>query len=209
MMTERIELPAAVESILDLDSPPVVGRTYLVPVVEVTYAEKAVWIGDLRYVKEPERIIDYPVLDKKLHSDVIGKTRTGEHWHIDARFLSNDELELLCLSKDKSVAWIGDSGYGAGFIFDKESRLVKWKERECRRALPRNSAKGPVIFGAPFRSDFEHSKMKCRTCPHKGMRLASMPIKDGKITCPMHGLTFDAVTEECVSWGQKPTGERT
>ncbi|RYG96455.1 MAG: hypothetical protein EON58_12050, partial [Alphaproteobacteria bacterium] len=36
-------------------------------------------------------------------------------------------------------------------------------------------------------------------CPHKGISLASVPVIDGCIDCPGHGLRFDAKTGEIVS----------
>ena len=33
-----------------------------------------------------------------------------------------------------------------------------------------------------------------RICPHKGADLSRMPVRDGCVTCPLHGLRFDAET---------------
>ena len=54
-------------------------------------------------------------------------------------------------------------------------------------------------FGQQFIDDHVDKEVKCGRCPHRGALLKSMPVKDGVITCPNHGLKFDAQTMKCIT----------
>lgn len=111
---------------------------------------------------------------------------TPHHYHVDPRFCRDNfytpyEIE----NKSFHTTIRGES-------------KIEIREMVCVREMPVQ-----VLFtgfGKNFLDDHKDKKLRgCKVCPHKGTPLSSMPVVDGKITCPAHGLQFDCKTERCVS----------
>lgn len=49
-------------------------------------------------------------------------------------------------------------------------------------------------------SRLKHKCIYKGKCPHRGYDLSQVEVKDGKITCPLHGLQFDAKTGKLITF---------
>lgn len=184
------------ECVEDLTTPPVVGQTYIVPCV----------LGSLAYIRPARATAQWwPVL-RPSHQDsrYAIQTRTiwrdGEeveeefweddpstphHYHVDPRFAP---AELYSPTERELGSWHN--------TIDIQSE-VEFREMECVREMPIQ-----VLYrqlGRRFVEDHRDKALKCGRCPHKGTNLASMPIVDGVVTCPTHGLKFDAGSGRCLT----------
>jgi len=78
------------------------------------------------------------------------------------------------------------------------------RRRLCRRKMPDrtffdDSSAVPAKIIA-FRRAFAAARLKPgMICPHKGVCLKSMPVIDGVVRCPAHGLRWNAETGEAVT----------
>jgi hypothetical protein len=43
-------------------------------------------------------------------------------------------------------------------------------------------------------SEYAAIRAACTRCPHRGFSLAGLPVKDGKVVCPGHGLQWNVKT---------------
>lgn len=183
-----------IQSILELTSPPVVGRKYLVPCIE---------LGVNRRIKEAW----WPVTGPP-HSDPdLGVE--AMHLHYDARFLTTAAaasiMELFAVARKREVGRrpIVDAAYlrcveGAELLVYvqrlMESELPEPPLRMFERRCEREAVAFPELWFTPkFEGQFAEARVKpdCRTCPHRGMPLASQPVDaEGGIVCSGHGLRW-------------------
>lgn len=161
-----------------MTSPPIVGDFYLVPCLQVLNQ----WTG-MHYW--------HPVLLPNHEDAKYGAPQW--HYHGDGRFL--DQYKHLPAGfrtqtlTDEFLVLMG------GVVSRPGEDVVEYQEMECLRDIPIIHAN---LFGEDFKSDFRGSKIKCNTCPHRRAYLGNIPVIDGKIHCPMHGLPFDATTRKCL-----------
>lgn len=162
---------------------PVVGRWYLVP---------CVWRGDLR------RPTWWPVFGG-WHSDAEVINFPAWHFHFDARFLSRSQLAI--------ASRYGSPDYALVAVYTElpERREpgpppeTPWRRRRMVRGMPAFPAHyehGQVktVLAHNLETAFAGQTMKCRTCPHRGFSLKGLPVKDGAVVCPGHGLKWDLAT---------------
>lgn len=189
-----------------LDEPPIVGMTYYVP-----------WVMgrpfNLGHHKIPAQ--RWPVI-RPAHEDskYLPKFRTtwvdegGEwvqkdetyyekddqdfHIHVDPRFAAE---ELYTPYEREHQDWHG--------ILTIESE-IQWDWFMCLREMPVQRLF--TGFGPRFVDDHKGKKLKCKRCPHKGVDLSTIPVVDGVITCPAHGLRYDAESHVCISEFPQNTG---
>jgi hypothetical protein len=150
------------------------------------------------------------------HDDVILDVHEW-HLHFDIRFYT-EEMEIY---------WGKQGNPGIGLVngfkpgnpeFDRiRNSGFPLTPFVCVRQFPELKIRLDSVY--PVYSALEDSlekatcKKSCRTCPHKGTPLDGVEPKDGKITCPLHGLQWDAETgklvrqtvtrkykSNCVSW---------
>lgn len=174
---------------------PVVGKVYEVPAIQVNrwYG----WSGFLPIIggeHEDAEIIGFP----------------ADHFHIDWRFASKAVMHHV------RFAMAGDKVYGV--VAQRHARTHHpnysgplepivvgepvTKRMQCKRVLP------PYPHGsAPWTHELAAKYADCKIingkCPHRGV-LVSQMIRNGDIlTCPGHGLRWNAVTGDSV----QPSGE--
>ncbi len=185
------------QNIEELDSPPVVGETYLVPCMF-----GRIYLLSSAQSKPPDW---WPVL-RPSHQDSIytaqtrSKWKDGEfteetyceydskaphHYHVDPRFAS---AELYTAWEVENKDWHN--------VIDIQGD-IRWSEMVCLREMP--TQRLFTGFGRQFVDDHKGKKIKCGRCPHRGVLLNSVPVHDGIITCPNHGLRFDAESGVCVT----------
>jgi hypothetical protein len=172
-MTEELEF----EDIRTLNHPPVVGQTYLVPCVE--------------YRVDLDKTVIMPVMGEKHEDEKY--FNTSMHLHKDIRFLDRQMQVSL-----RSYRHIRDEWHAV--LLEKwiVSEIVMLPKVCVRRTIPMDfpgmhNSEGYNNFGR-FQNAYSNSTLKldCKRCPHRGYDLSSTPVRNGAITCPMHGLSFDA-----------------
>jgi hypothetical protein len=156
------------------------GKFYEVPAVLVN-----VWNGFRGWI---------PVIGPK-HEDaeIVGFPYT--HFHIDWLFASARTFNNACRSMDQSyvygsVVQCPDS-FGRAVIEEGPTpRRMKYK-RELPE-YPVNKAK----WIPALEKEFSCAKLVAGKCPHRGIPVAAMLREGDVLTCPGHGLRFNAITGE-------------
>lgn len=167
-----------IQRVDNMTEAPIVGRYYLV-----------------RCVKWGLRPSWWPVTGP-VHEDAeLGIPH--QHLHHDVRFMNDFE----CRSEDvEHVLW---KVLRTDLITGIDVTSLQYRKRKCQRVQP--------VFPMPTTSStsgrFEAHQQRhvgmvagmvakdCRTCPHRGMRLTALPVEaDGGVTCPGHGLRWNATT---------------
>lgn len=165
-----------------------IGKRYLVPCVKIVY-ELSDW-GWGSYV---------PVIGP-LHDDkhIIGFYE--RHWHIDFRFLINAQWERI-----ESYLYGYKKIHGGVIRETHTSKTVMLRKMMYKRVMPQfpteipfNGPQGteivPIKWLVKLESAYADHKMKCLTCPHRGVVLDGLPVVNGAVTCPAHGLTWNVKT---------------
>jgi len=175
-----------IQRVSELEHEPIVGKFYLVPCVKYAHGRWIPIIGpehdDADYINVPQR-----------------------HFHQDLRFLSDHEITtyleryariaVSCSPEQLSMTKIL-------FASRLQHRTPVERKVKCRRSM----SDFPMIISllpAPWFEELEKAyskqKLSCLRCPHRGMPLNGIPVKDSKVTCPGHGLQFNINTGELVS----------
>ena len=119
------------------------------------------------------------------------------HFHIDPRFLSDGDFEFLAL---KSHGILGvvvtDIEETRGYYRRSAYPVVDLglRIRRCRRPMleyPRARAHWIRSLEAAFESAEVRESL---ICPHRGAPLQGLPVREGCVTCPLHGLRWDCET---------------
>lgn len=156
-----------------LKEPPVIGQQYLVPTV----------FGQWHHL-----LRDWPVIGRK-HDDIEHFNFRPVHYHFDTRFL-RVPARLLADAPYQPLHDRDDVKLGP----------ITLARRTCLRE--------PLLFVGPpgFLNNFHDyfAGQQCAkgkrgfVCPHKHFPLGSIKAIDGVVTCPMHGLRFDAASGQCL-----------
>jgi len=170
--------------VADLDSPPVVGRIYLVPCARLCYGingfDRAAW---------------WPLIGPTHADGELGVH--AEHRHYDPRFLTDRQLSSLMHGEGAPSTGRGwKSVFGTVLSMNGAVTELRDVRRRCLRALrphPFPNALRPKIAAS-------HVPLSmCLRCPHRGFNLRQVPVRDGLIVCPGHGLVWDAETRQPVT----------
>lgn len=158
------------------------GKFYRMPVV------KADWMG---------RVGEYVVMGPE-HDDADYIGFELPHWHVHPQFCTEYGLKLNETSSGKTVPrWVhavlapSSEGYTP---LEIEPEYVGLRLRKCRRPMPEYSVVPPWSGELSAAMRDRPLKLDHPVCPHKGADLSCVPVRDGVITCPLHGLRFDAST---------------
>jgi hypothetical protein len=158
--------------------PYVMGRYYKVPTIEasVTYRRR-VW----------------PIIGPA-HKDIEFINFDYEHYHIDARFLSEDDFKYLQAQTPKSVYAVVIHTEMTIGIKPVSPVVMRW--RKCKREYP------PYPYGVKWlvamRKAYADCQLKTPVCPHRGLPLDGLKVENGVVTCPGHGLCFSVETGRLV-----------
>lgn len=166
----------------EIDGPPKVGRTYLVPTVTAT------WLG---------RFEPWPVLGPK-HNDRHCLNFDHDHYHLDIRFLRQVSRGPDFWQSAFAMPLMSRHCLNPGGL-----RAPVWQAMSCKRlenpALPTMQQKAAANAGWRCHFD-EWTGKQARhdgrgwVCPHRNVSLASQPIIAGVVTCSLHLLRIDATT---------------
>lgn len=183
------------------DLPPVIGQRYKVPTV----------FGYLYGQYKP-----WPVLGPR-HDDkeIIGFELV--HYHLDLRFVNPADYRHLCHFGPPHRHVLHDMpvpGQTKPGNFPLGPVVFRWRKyyRETP-VFPQLAAEWssqpsyPAERSAPWMNLLEKAYEGHRLgldliCPHRGASLKNMPVVDGCITCPLHGLQWDAATGELRRFGK-------
>ena len=186
----------------DLTTPPIVGRRYWVPCVR---AKGMLW----------------PVIGPQ-HADAdLGVPE--QHLHCDARFLTDRQVQhnhhvLFAAAAAAAVhdAWytkeMQDLGVTRGDALEFVRRSPAAAMLASSLALPVETLRPPTLHLRTCKREAvaagvawflpqlerQHAASRavdCRTCPHRGAPLSSLPVdSDGGVVCPAHGLRWSKAT---------------
>lgn len=173
-----------------LQTAPVVGESYMVPCVLIREFNG----------HEPFHL---PVFGD-WHNDKDFGQNDFDHYHIDTRFVTEQELEWFNLSGALNIQYL--SGVCAINVTTMRDRGVyedaKEIPRVCLRELGQSTTfsihENGVLKNLSKQLMQKNFKLddKCRVCPHKGTSLQGISPVNGVILCPVHAMRFDAKTLE-------------
>jgi nitrite reductase/ring-hydroxylating ferredoxin subunit len=184
-----------------LNCPPVVGEFYLVPCVFGKYTNigrhnipPQLWPvflpshEDSKYYPQYRtKWIETPTgqytIEETYYESVPG---TLHHYHVDPRFTP---AEFYTEWEQVNKSWHN--------VIEAVDSDVKTEKLQCIREMPIQRLF--TGFGQNFIDDHKNKKIVCGRCPHKKVNLKSVPIINGVITCPNHGLQFDSKTGNCLN----------
>lgn len=183
-----------IQCVEDLKEPPVVGRYYMVPCVEVQAGVSGLSPGF------------WPVTGPQHEDhDVIGFPH--RHWHFDFRFLSAEQAKQKAMQRGSVLTterntwrpWHRQDGPGDIEGIPGIAMRVTLQRRRCMRAAERFPRLRAEWMRA-LEQKHEGCVVKCGKCPHRGLPLESLPREKGDIvTCPGHGLRWDLKTGKLVT----------
>lgn len=160
--------------------PLVSGRYYLVPVVTA---------------KWNHLLAEWPVMGS-LHTDAEFFEFKKEHYHVDGRFLTKRQIEFAesqCRTLAAEVQAVPLHAYPGEPSLPKP---VLTKRRCWTPSLPYEHGDRTPIQN--IRRHYAGTQCAIGKggwiCPHRKVSLGSVKAIDGIITCPLHGLRFDATS---------------
>ena len=164
-----------------------IGKFYDVPVAilnDVTYKSAAFGY---------HRII--PIIgDKHDDLEIIGINEI--HYHVDWRFVG------LSLYESNSREYYGSIGVELGTVLSVgDVKEMSTRRLKCKRDFS-PYPKFPK-FIPKLQEKYKGAVAKKGRCPHKGVDLTTIrPDSDGCVTCPLHGLKWNASTWELATNSQ-------
>jgi hypothetical protein len=182
----------------ELRGPPVVGRTYMVPVVHFIYLDRKDF---------------WPVLGP-MHTDVRHFNFPEPHYHIDARFVTGEQARLM-RNYTRGSRWAENSDPLVATVCGVPlAKRRVWNAPELPKGMPelkplrcaRKSYVHPFNGKGAFvdlRAEYSdpaipiHKPDGRLLCPHRKVDLASFaPDADGIVVCPLHGLRVQCAAKE-------------
>lgn len=176
---------------------PIIGEYYLVPCVvkqvihkkENYPQEELLWL-DLDHI--PPHLLPTitnirkctPVFNHP-HNDV----ENGQHeihYHMDFRFTGSDPHKL---PKGYELTWDARPT-------SSSNSPTKVEYLPLRLSSYITGATGVRLIS---KSKLKHDCIYKSKCPHRGYNLSTVPVEDGMITCPLHGLQFDPDTHKLLT----------
>lgn len=145
-------------------------------------------------VKQHEGKLNITPVINHPHDD-IENGQPEEHYHVDYRFVKhkNDKHFPTVINKHSK------------HYFVDRTRLVVGIDGELERfILPviNEDFTGITPVDLIGKSNLSHKCINKGKCPHRGYDLSQTPPINGKITCPLHGLEFDAVSGEILNFNK-------
>lgn len=155
-----------------------IGKYYKIPCVQI--------VNDLSWAKIGEWV---PIIGPK-HEDTEIINFPAEHYHIDLRFITERAFErishfsVVLHDVDTTTPHCGETPY-----IDR----VYLRRRKCRRQNP-IYPHGRAFWMNPLREKYAEARLKCLTCPHRGIKLSNQKPVHGHVVCPGHGLIWNVET---------------
>lgn len=173
----------------ELKQPPVIGEYYLVPCIleEVIDIKKTnrEWIKDEQgeYFLEKPTIINtnkfyyIPIINHP-HND-IENGQKQIHYHIDDRFVKSKNSKIN-INTDYKIR-----------IDKTKDCKIEYIVMKCTSNKQHRVTKPEFIKN----SKLKHKCIYKGKCAHRGYDLSQEIAVNGVITCPLHGLRFEAITK--------------
>jgi hypothetical protein len=158
---------------LPTDAEPTVGLTYRVPTAFGLYGSR-------------DRTDWWPILGS-WHEDAAIIGFGSHHYHFDFRFFSDVQWDYLARQVE---------GYYFGAVLCRvtaEGRVIR-RDLVCMRPMPIYPTRLAPWLGKLQDAYRDHRLKDDLICPHKGAPLKGLPVRDGCVTCPLHGLRWDMET---------------
>jgi hypothetical protein len=189
-----IQRPPKIDEIV---SPPVVGKIYRVPSMRR---------GDV-FVP----VFGSPHTDVELNQPIL-------HFHVDIRFLSDDDAKKVGVDISKAVVperFSGSIRFTVPAIAAHSNEIVTHRSMKCIRECPdyrspRTAAEGPTTHimrinvgtidqAGLIEDQCEDMRIsECGKCPHRGTPLGHQPVTNGVVVCPAHLLKWDKATGKMI-----------
>ncbi len=178
-----------VQDIRELQTPPTIGKYYMVPVVwcRLYGVEMPVW-GDHH---EDKAILKFDMW----------------HYHFDHRFVSRRIMDRITKGGITTLALFGDVVHTSDLETYQITPIVR--RLKCRRDMfvfPHVQRTHKFIN--KLETSFDAAKLQGGVCPHKGFNLNQCPVRDGHVVCPLHGLQWNKATGELAPRTTKATWEQ-
>ena len=176
----------------------VIGKHYTRPCVKAMWDRKIAWWPVLGPLHEDSEFINYPY----------------QHWHVDYRFLSKKNqsfdafalpiMHYLVIEPDhgKPVSELesdrakwGEAAFSRLALGD--TRWFAWRSRKCQASWPDHPSRQTKWIGDMENAYAGSSALRpdgSLVCPHRGAPLDGLRQSDGCVTCPLHGLKWNATT---------------
>lgn len=176
----RVSTSARVPLLSELREPPVVGRYYMVPVIDFPYYN---------------RVDAWPTIGPLHHDrgDLIGFHPL--HFHVDVRFLTGRQAQHLRRRGYYESVEMVVTNTPLNRTDLEVPRKPRLERRRCRVSSWQWTPPGPAPwipkFDARYGKIAEPIRIKGDRllCPHRKADLSSFPPDaDGIVTCPLHGL---------------------
>lgn len=162
----------------DLNRPPKMGETYLVPCYRFNYTEhknefQLSWLDVDNY---QQTTIFIPVINHP-HSDYENGQKYI-HYHVDFRF-TNGEYEIPCYTTEYLY-------YGHVLMRINKEFTPVYKPFKVINEHQRFITDEIFIQKSKFKKCIKNNR-----CPHRGYDLSQVRQINGCITCPLHGLKLN------------------
>ncbi len=187
---------------------PVIGETYFVRSIEVHNG----W--DRPTPEATDWWSWVPVIGNS-HEDKELLNVEWQHYHVDFRFCTDDQLKWFSHLEDTNVSQdkIQQKMFTFAYRADCTRGRPVYRECVCFRQMPDfpvmvydDSRYEPVYFHSitekiekAYTDKTLNCKSKCLRCPHRGLPLNGIPDRNGTVVCPGHGLRWDTKTGKMVS----------
>lgn len=146
----------------ELTTEPVVGQYYMVPCVRMRHQ----WLHSLH-------MKGWVPVSGPSHEDADYIGFPDEHWHFDIRFI-------------RTTTWT----FGEVARCNAVEMGPMLRKKKCIRSMP-DYPTFEIPWMPKLESAYSDKKMKCMTCPHRGLPLNGLPVVNGIVTCPGHGLRWN------------------
>jgi hypothetical protein len=170
-----------------------IGQWYEVPCVFWKWLGRWDWWPIQGPMHNDQRLIGFP----------------HDHYHVDHRFLTVKQFQ-------RGVSYAKFRGINAANVYPLHStekphvQEVGWpqiptmKRKRCQRSWPEFPVRSAAINWLSRLEDaYDCALMKHGICPHQGAPLSGLEVKDGMVTCTLHGLRWNVETGAMVRHTQK------
>lgn len=181
-----------IKKIDNVNRPVKKGEVFSVPcIVQDTDVFDTEWVEDFgvmtpirKKVKQITPVINHPHNDKENGQSYV-------HYHADFRFIDTSQMKPSLIRKDKHLFMLGSHRPKAGKIEYLPMKVVNEHQPE-----------GTITEVSYIKnSKLKHKCIHKGKCPHRGYDLSKTTEQNGIITCPLHGLKFDAKTKKVLNHG--------
>lgn len=185
-----------------LKEPPVVGRYYLVPSIlwDREYSGYGRKVREhLRAIQESSGATWWPVWGIK-HEDTEHFNFPYLHYHIDPRFLTRRQWAHFKNRRLSPLGAVQGSPLNHSELLGGPPKPVLRRKR-CTSAhseWEHCDAVSVTSLNRAFKDTICRSGKRGLVCPHRQFPLGTVEVRDGVVTCPLHGLRIDAATGRCL-----------